>query len=991
MEDGAELFAEGLAAGGLAALATADDGPKSWGSRLKPHNVKESLRQRARDQDDPREAYRASSRPEDPAHENMLALRPDTVGAVPLVPVFEGTRGRPTPPEIRGYVCRGACIGCLLCVGTVASLVGYVVYLAVRGETTPGASSVGPVHCGARSAGLNVTSVSHVCVDAATSLVDPRPLLLPGCNRCETAWDGVCDEATVADLGASSDCQKGTDGFDCAVATREVSALVAACTAQSVGGDPTSQEGWKWLSNAVYGLCILASLVFAPVSSGCFCCGDRCYKGCQGCVLHAVPVVSDMLFEIIRSRGLAIVEGVAFFLLWVALALGWRQCNSTFVITPISIPIDEDSADSGDTYRDWALLWPAGMPKMQASLRPDDASATELLTFLFLMRFICCNLANSQWQSLGRNFTGVAFVFALIFSVWSLALTSNDAMYCRYPTRDGYHDSIEGGSGTSSTGYCTIYSQDGRSWPSNSFMQDCTLQNSSGWNASLVSYRQLFDERPIPELAVASTSGPLIFAPARAQTVVLLDDHANKFRATAEKLSTKLSIDAGDQPHMFESQSAGGSEQDSGESFADRGQCSFTPGSMLDAIAGYSAECESNNRMRESAILVSCFALLNWIELALLFKIGVRSGCFAPTESCKKQLKDARDSRSKSWLGDYVAKSHADYTSANPAAFFFPVRLVVAVTVGWTVVIMLAASLDQFALHIEFQLDLAEQGYRDVVVPFMRDGVGEMLGGYPYHNVYFDLDEANLPPRNLNPSFNAPDADCPCNVLGQDWKLVEELWPHVSAIASASGALRRRRLQQAGDVNLQEHCPSNAHFDAVAGQCLCDEGYEVDSDGTSCIDGDALQYHIRETVAIMERPETGRLVKCSFEMFRVWYEPLPFAMRYGYIMSMVVGAVSTMLYMYHFRHKAMKVAVLVEKHFDPVNGWPKDPTVLQEDDVRLLTGGRRSWKLDYNYMNKLPSFIGLYCGNFVMSFLVSRQPHLWLPLPCFFCATANSY
>ena len=75
---------------------------------------------------------------------------------------------------------------------------------------------------------------------------------------------------------------------------------------------------------------------------------------------------------------------------------------------------------------------------------------------------------------------------------------------------------------------------------------------------------------------------------------------------------------------------------------------------------------------------------------------------------------------------------------------------------------------------------------------------------------------------------------------------------------------------------------------------------------------------------------------------------------------------------------------MVELHFDPAIGWPKDPSVLTEEDVRLLTGGKRSWKLKYTDLHKLPSFMGLYCGNTGFAFLVSgcQRPFCTLTANC---------
>jgi hypothetical protein len=74
-----------------------------------------------------------------------------------------------------------------------------------------------------------------------------------------------------------------------------------------------------------------------------------------------------------------------------------------------------------------------------------------------------------------------------------------------------------------------------------------------------------------------------------------------------------------------------------------------------------------------------------------------------------------------------------------------------------------------------------------------------------------------------------------------------------------------------------------------------------------------------------------------------------------------------LLFITSFRRKALRVRTLVELHFDPVHGWPKDPSVMTEEEVSMLTGGKRTWKLDYAYLNKLPSFIGLYVGNMIVA------------------------
>jgi hypothetical protein len=69
---------------------------------------------------------------------------------------------------------------------------------------------------------------------------------------------------------------------------------------------------------------------------------------------------------------------------------------------------------------------------------------------------------------------------------------------------------------------------------------------------------------------------------------------------------------------------------------------------------------------------------------------------------------------------------------------------------------------------------------------------------------------------------------------------------------------------------------------------------------------------------------------------------------------MIAGATSTILFLATLRRKALRVRELVELHFNPVHGWPKDPSVMTEEDVSMLTGGKRTWNLSYAYLNKLP-------------------------------------
>ena len=152
---------------------------------------------------------------------------------------------------------------------------------------------------------------------------------------------------------------------------------------------------------------------------------------------------------------------------------------------------------------------------------------------------------------------------------------------------------------------------------------------------------------------------------------------------------------------------------------------------------------------------------------------------------------------------------------------------------------------------------------------------------------------------------------------------------------------------------------------------------EHSTEGLVCVQG-GKAYEIAQIRDILQDPETGIAIKCFVQQLREIWEPIPFCIRYAACISTCIAAVSTVLFLLHFRHSALRLRELVEEHFDPVHGarnpfsspglcslrsvicagWPKDPSTLNEEDVRLLTGGKRSWVLDYAFLNKLPSFIG---------------------------------
>ena len=223
-----------------------------------------------------------------------------------------------------------------------------------------------------------------------------------------------------------------------------------------------------------------------------------------------------------------------------------------------------------------------------------------------------------------------------------------------------------------------------------------------------------------------------------------------------------------------------------------------------------------------------------------------------------------------------------------------------------------------------------------------------------------------MPELSARPPFHMLDSDCPCSPVTSAFAIANELSTPVLSLATSGAFAGRRRLSETADNRTEPRrlqggaCP--AHATQQGDSCYCDSGYVPDVAGNECEEDSPeaqVLRNVQEIVAILDKPSTGRIVKCFFESLRHWYEPVPFVIRYAGILALVIGSISTYLFLSTFRYKAKRIHELVARHFDVVDGWPKDPDVLAEEDVLLLTGGKRSWMLDFAYLNKLPSFIGL--------------------------------
>ena len=245
--------------------------------------------------------------------------------------------------------------------------------------------------------------------------------------------------------------------------------------------------------------------------------------------------------------------------------------------------------------------------------------------------------------------------------------------------------------------------------------------------------------------------------------------------------------------------------------------------------------------------------------------------------------------------------------------------------------------------QLKHVLLLPRSRYNNEYVPLMRDGLGDLLtalseefGGEPleYHNPYFDSG-AELSARSERPFFNVQDADCPCStvsallVVGR--RLGEHMW--AGAVAVTNSGQRRRRLQRSHSSSRRTlqgiaGCPPNATvgedsycycqpgftlYEGVCtvfqpgdacpgvpnayisgdGKCYCDQHHVVHEGG--CVDG-GLLFELEAIRDLLQDPETGVVTKCTVQLLRELWEPIPFCMRYAGIVSILIAAMSMVVY-----------------------------------------------------------------------------------------------
>ena len=220
-----------------------------------------------------------------------------------------------------------------------------------------------------------------------------------------------------------------------------------------------------------------------------------------------------------------------------------RLCKSAFAIEPQVAPLQPAGVGAwsfwlgaygytvdGRPQTDelWLLPNATELPRAVVSFRDETSlNGRLLIVWLILVRFIFCNLANSQWQEMGTSVRDLFIntcgcsranpeaagkyyvserfplisilqevfthemvqVLALIFSLWSLIHLGDDASMCRYPT--------EFGAGVEN-GYCSVVVPDsvaggyGQNVASRLFEADCGLQKATGWNESRAGLFQVY-------------------------------------------------------------------------------------------------------------------------------------------------------------------------------------------------------------------------------------------------------------------------------------------------------------------------------------------------------------------------------------------------------------------------------------------------------------------------------------------------------------------
>eukprot|EP01043_Picozoa_sp_COSAG02_P020042 COSAG02_NODE_979_length_15497_cov_5.029549_7_plen_1218_part_00 len=991
----------------------------------------------------------------------LVRAVPESLPAIPFVE--ESARS----PSLRqcAHGCPRVCAGMMLSYLLYGGL--FVAVLLWTGVSCFGAD--GRIHTelpsfsrGSRMARPLARFIADVRTDHEVdtcSDTDSIARLHASCNTCRAAvYDGDCDEG--------SRCEFGTDGHDCLVHRQRELAI------EVLHYFPPEIHTPKFVLGVIiamaFGLTALGLMAFRA---------------------RRFPVVLDQVFDIIRSRTLAVVECVTVFVLLISLFIDWavgaRSCAATFELHPVTTVTH--SAEEVSFFADSILgsllpdLWPDSyvLPRITVSFREDEVVELAMVVGFFIIRFVLANLANSQWQDLGSSCTGWALSLAMIFSVSSLFMTSQDAMSCPAFT------SVMGGG----TLDCTIFDDallDGM--PFQDFKGNCDVQRQTGWNESFVSFRQTYKHFDAgSNYAILQSRLDAFDSQARAYAFQQAATHESRIRVFPS-LPVPQSDQAGTDSGVFEPSRP----------------CNFAAGSVLEAVHAYGNECAYNHNKAISASVVWTLLALNCVELLMLIKItlpyvwqiwwGCRGAAGDRSNAVLELGREAAlafDGPGNMLLpGDFLATSAEK--SRRKGTANFPVRLLVGVYTGAVLVVMLLVSTWMLAHQLERTVNGTERAiYNETVVNFMRakqehlamvteSEVWTYMQHYmwdddlmavlqqqlvaalnrtassnesAWHNTFFETDDCYLPPRRHYPPFNTVDQKCPCEIFTQNLAILHEVQRHAEELVGAflvtsleepvsgvseedviaafltgetptklkpvvdrfgrgttaaagaavsghgnSGAAKNmssqelellRSLERQADgvgsllVNLtfdNNLCGGidNAEWNAQQRGCVCRPGYAVNDAGTTCM-RHRITTSADKLFQMVEEPTTGQLIKCNFEWLRQVYEPLPFCLRAAATISACIGALSAGLFLKKFRREQARIHHLVEIHFDVATGWPADcSTVLAQDDVLLLTGGRRSWSLDYGNLDTVSRFVGLYTGNMLTAFVVNTA--VWFVL-----------
>lgn len=319
-----------------------------------------------------------------PMHPNFPHVEPaNTDLSLPLVPA---STARPTARECGWGLCaalRNCCGWCVVLAVLVAAMfIGTFTQLEPRWLWKDIAGA--PGNCDDAS---NTTGIDACRKTYGDDLSLAVALTAPECNSCDSHYDGVCDEPPRVDSGDSWTglCPANTDRFDCeaAMASDDAALAAQAAAGQALQSFPNVLSLW------IFAMVItLISLVGCGVSACCC----RCNAAARyGLGLQVLPVVSDFVFEHVRSHALALAQTLTLWLALFALAnpfFNAKLCQQTFTISLV------DTVDNQYNPAGWMVqgksIWPSSeaLPPAQAVFRADGFECEWLLVWLAMSRFL---------------------------------------------------------------------------------------------------------------------------------------------------------------------------------------------------------------------------------------------------------------------------------------------------------------------------------------------------------------------------------------------------------------------------------------------------------------------------------------------------------------------------------------------------------------------------------------------------------------------------